>query len=155
MNKSLKVAGLTAGLVSAAIYTASTARAADEWTTVGSWGDSCAANERQPSSSVGDAATGTFTICWSDDLNDVRVRAIIWDTKADGYHTEARIRYQVYGSNGWSGYHYRTAVSDYTADDTAASSGIDEANQPTRNLGVAVCLYNVDTLIDCDDRGWQ
>ncbi|MFG1899703.1 hypothetical protein [Micromonospora carbonacea] len=41
------------------------------------------------------AAAASFDICWNDALTDVRVRAWAHDNAADGYHAEARIRYQV------------------------------------------------------------
>jgi hypothetical protein len=154
-----KLAGLSAGLVAAVMYTDSTAQAADEWTTVSSMGHACEANysghSRTVNSSVrsGDA-TATYLICWNDDLTDVRVEATVWDHYIDGYHPEARIRYQVWTGSGWSGYHYRTVVSTYGAG-TDNSGGPDQANQITSNVTAAVCLYNGSTSIDCDDAGWR
>ncbi|MFG1800293.1 hypothetical protein ACGFI4_08985 [Micromonospora carbonacea] len=94
MRKALPLVGITTMLVGAALAVGQPAQAADEWTYVGSFG--ACDHYREVASEVRNcAAAASFDICWNDALTDVRVRAWAHDNAADGYHAEARIRYQV------------------------------------------------------------
>jgi hypothetical protein len=150
--------GLAVTLIGTVTLVPAPAQAADEWTPVASLG-TCQ-HSRTVSSSVANAATpyaayALIDICWNDALTDVRVRGYVQDGDYDGYHAEARIRYQVLTSSGWSGWHYRTVVAAYGFGAEVRSDSPVKANQPTRYVQGAACLYNGDTVIDCDDRGWR
>ncbi len=152
----LWLAGLTTMCVGAGLLVSSPAQAADEWTIAADFGGTCSHNQRYVDSSVrGGDASAAFDICWTDSLSDVRVSAVVEDNNgSDGYHAEARIRYQVWTGSEWSGWHYRAPAKAYGPGDSPHSA-LYKANQKTANVQVAACLYNGSTLIDCDDRGWR
>jgi hypothetical protein len=127
------------------------ALAADEWTPVATFGGLSSCRTVENSSVPGGSAF--FHICWNSDLTDVRLSAEVEDTDHnDGYHAEARIRYKIKTGSSWSGWHYRAAATSHGFE---PGQTLSRANQVTANVQVAACVYNVDTLINCDDRGWQ
>lgn len=139
-----------------------TAYASDEWHNLNHWNcDPDYFNSRWVDSVVvhdgRDRGLAELDICWRGTL-EVYVTGRVMDTVSDGRHAELRIRYQVADRGGWSGWHYATVVSSVGGttgnwvSDRNAGYG---ANQATRYVQMAVCIYNVNTLIDCDDAGWQ
>jgi hypothetical protein len=156
MRMRLWLTGMLTACLGAGLVAAAPAQAADEWSTVANYGGVCDVHHRYVDSSVrGNDAVASFVICWTDDLSDVRVFAEVSDGNGnDGYHAEARIRYQIWTGSGWSGWHYRTPAAAYGPGD-GNRSWLYRANQTTRNVQAAACLYNGSTAIDCDDRGWQ
>ncbi|NMO55206.1 hypothetical protein HH310_28980 [Actinoplanes sp. TBRC 11911] len=160
MRTRLWSAVVVTACVGAGLLSAAPAQAADEWTAVGTFAHACdpdyGGHQRVVESSVrgGDAAA-TYDICWTNGFDDVRVAASVSDGNGnDGYHAEARIRYEIYTGGAWSGWHYRTPSAAYGPGDHG-NDGLFKAVYPTRMVQVAACLYNGSTVIDCDDRGWR
>jgi hypothetical protein len=159
MRRKVWLTGLVTAAMGVVGLTAAPAQAADEWTGVTSIEHQCddsGQHERSVHSSVrGESAVADFLICWNNSFTKVGLYASAQDLNgSDGYHAEARIRYQVKTSGGWSDWHYRApAVA------VGPGAGLVDAryvaNQTTRNVQAAACLYNGSTLIDCDDAGWQ
>ena len=154
MRMKLWLTAVVTACVGAGLLIAAPAQAADEWVAVGDFGGLCGVHQRVIDSAVrGDDADALYDICWSG--GDVRVAASVSDGNGnDGYHAEARIRYQIYTGGAWSDWHYRTAAAAYGPGDHGNDTLV-KARYTTRYVQVAACLYNGSTLIDCDDRGWR
>jgi hypothetical protein len=155
MKRTLRLAGLIAALTSTVLVTATPAQAADHWEFIGTMDSLCAINGRTVDSSV-PGAEARFIICWNDSLSDVRVHARVRDTSKDDLHAEARIRYRHYIlTMGWGDWYYRAPAVAYGPEVGEVVGGPYKARYKTKDVQAAACVYNGDTLINCDDAGWQ